>query len=1121
MSNEREQLQAGIAALEGQRALLGDAVADAALLPLRSRLAALSASAASTASATAGRDGQRLRQVSILFMDIVGSTTLSQHLDPEDIHAVMDGALARCSAIVASHQGKVLQYAGDSLLAVFGADAAREDDPQRAVQAGLALLAEGRALGQEILTRHGHAGFDLRVGVHTGGVLLGGGVDDAGSIRGIAVNIAARMEQTAPAGGLRISHDAYRHVRGVFDVEPQPPLVVKGVDEPVLTYLVKRAKPRAFRVATRGIEGVETRMIGRDAELERLQQAFLLLHDTRLGDDGCLLFVSVVGEAGLGKSRLLYEFENWAEARPESFYIFRGRAYPQSQNRPYGLLRDILAWRLQIGDDDSVELARHKIEQGIAPLFRADDGDAMAEAHAHLLGQLIGLDFSASPHVLGVGGDARQIRNRGFHAAAQMFRRVAAQGGSPIVLLLEDLHWADEGSLDFLSYLREIDRDVPMLVLALARPALFERRSGWLDGAHQRIELTPLDPGVSRLLANELLKKLDDIPAALRELISGNAEGNPFYMEELVKMLVDEGAIRTDGERWSLVTDRLRTTHVPQTLVGVLQARLDGLKGGEKPALQQASVIGFVFWDQALAILDERSVPALSMLAGRELIERRPDSQLQGAREFAFKHHILHQVTYATLLKRARQDLHARTARWMAGLSGSRGNHLLGETAEHFEKAGDHAQACEFFTRAAENAAGRYAHDAAMRYVTQALALATDGDAAMRWRLLDVRERTFDMLGRRAEQQADIDALQALAEILGDDRRRAEVAWRRCDIALHTGDPQAMMQAAREAMARAEQAGDAELGLRAQHRLALGLRDMGDAAQGFALAEAGLQSARALGLRRTEARFLNALANISLRQGDPVASLAINQQLLVLVRDLGDRLYEAKTTANLGVSWLDLGNDTDARPELEEGLRLARLVGDHTGEVYPQLGLSQLALRRGDDAAALAHARAALKVARDVQDPLNESTAFSRIGHAELALGRHPAASEAFDEGLRLALAIDDVVRHDARSGLARVALARGDVETAMQQVNQILGELAAGGTLEGTEGPHLIRLTCHQVLRRAGDERAETVLAQARAELLARAATITDASLRDSFLSRIPEHREIIAAWSALHPDR
>ena len=305
------------------------------------------------------------------------------------------------------------------------------------------------------------------MGIHTGGVLLGGGVDPDGSIRGIAVNIAARMEQTAPAGALRISHETYAQVRGMFEVEAQAPLMVKGIDEPVQSYLVIRAKPRSFRVGTRGIEGVATRMIGRDAELEALQEAF-----KRLFIDRRLAAVTVVADAGIGKSRLLYEFAAWSEARPESFSIFRGRATPQTQGQPFGLLRDIIAWRFQIADDDSIEAARRKMEQGIVPLFLDDDGPDLAEGHAHLLGHLVGIEWRDSRHVRGILDDPKQIRNRAFHAAAQMFRRVSAVGritrrpGARRPALGRQR----EPGLPGLP--GEVNRDVPLLILACCRPTL-------------------------------------------------------------------------------------------------------------------------------------------------------------------------------------------------------------------------------------------------------------------------------------------------------------------------------------------------------------------------------------------------------------------------------------------------------------------------------------------------------------------------------------------------------------------------------------------------------------------------------------------------------------------------
>lgn len=1123
MSNELQQLEAAIGALQAQRNVIGAALTEAALTPLRARLEQVVA--ASAAHRKVETEGQSLRQVTVLFLDVVGSTTLSEGLDPEDVHAMMDGALERFTSIVKSYGGKVLKYAGDSMLAVFGADEVREDDAQRAVSAGLDLLVEGERQGALILGNFARPGFAVRVGMHTGGVLLGGGVDAQSSIRGFTVNVAARMEQTAPPGALRISHDTYRHVRGVFDVVAQPPLEVKGVSAPMTTYLVLRRKPRAFRVTTRGIEGVETRMVGRDAELEQLQAAFKRLYTQRK-----LSVITVVAEAGVGKSRLLYEFENWAEGRPEAFYFFHGRAHPMTQSQPYGLLRDILARRLQIADGETMASAKAKFEHAIVPLFLADAGEDMAQAHAHLLGHLVGLDFSESRHVQGIHDDAKQIRNRSFHTAAQVLRRISAQDGAPLLILLDDLNWADDGSLDFLNYLVQVNRDLPMLIVTLTRPTLLKRRTNLPNMPEtQCITLKPLGKDSSRLLATELLKKLPEIPMALRELVTGGADGNPFYMEELVKMLVDEGAIVTDVDVWQVNPEKLLGMHIPPTLTGVLQARLDALQPAEKLALQHASVIGMIFWDQALAALDVGAPGMLPALVKHELIVAHDGALLdvnsEALREFTFAHQVLQQVTYDTLLKRTRATLHAKVANWLASQSGVRARDFLGITAQHFLNAGEVVQACEYFARAAEHAADRYAHEAVTDLVGKALALINGGadqgsthgtvDFEQRlrhWRLLDVRERTLDLQGQRVEQQRDIDALQALAEALDDDSRRSEVAWRRSTMAMRTGDYSAMECAAREACSLAERAHDCSLGLRGQHRLALALTYLGDGARGRELAQQGLAAARSSGNRQLEALFLNALSFIADSQADRLTSLDMDQQDLVINRELGNRRNEAIALGNLGSGWLGLGDHAQAQRHLEESLQLARSVGDLATQPNALTNLSVLALRQGDDALALAYAQTALDIAITVKSPEFEAIAQHSLGNAELALGRYDAATAAYRRAHAIAATLCNATRYDALAGLARVALAQNNLAAAMRSVEELL--TPDRKSLEAAEMPHLIRWTCHQALARAGDPRSGPLLEAAQDKLLTAAATISDAALRESFLRNVPEHHAIMTAW-------
>ncbi|MEO7152973.1 MAG: adenylate/guanylate cyclase domain-containing protein, partial [Burkholderiaceae bacterium] len=996
MASEREQLQAGITALEAQRGLLGDGVVDVALAALRGRLEALDPAHPAQAP--------KLKQVTILFLDVVGSTTLSQRLDPEEISAVMDGALARGTAVVERHGGRVLQYAGDNLLAVFGADEAREDDAERAVCSGLALLAEGRALGQEVEQRYGHAGFNVRVGLHTGGVLLGGGVDAEGTIRGIAVNIAARMEQTAPAGGMRISHATYHLVRGVFEVQTQAPLAVKGVAEPVVTYLVVRTLPRNLRTSTRGIEGVETRMVGRAAELQALQDAL-----ARLYREPGHAVVTVVADAGVGKSRLLHEFERWLATWPQPLTRFQGRADPATQSRPFGLLRDVLAWHLQIGDSDSMRTAKDKLEHGIVPLFVAVDGADLAQSHAHLLGHLIGLDFSDSRHVKGILDDPKQIRARGFHAAAQTLRRISARDAAPVLLQLDDLHWADDGSLEFLAHLADVNRDVPMLVLSLARPTLFERRGDGAAGTtpHQRIDLVPLDKAQAQELADELLKKLPEVPAALSELIIGRSEGNPFYMEELVQMLVDQGALDTRGEQWILRPAKLLATPVPATLTGVLQARLDGLPDTERLTLQEASVIGLVFWDDALAALDPQAPLALPALVRRELALPHKDASFDDMREYAFRHQILHQVTYDTLLKRARQGLHAKAAAWLSSRTGARAGDFLGATAEHHEKAGDLPSACEFFTRAAEQARKRYAHESALGYVERALALIGPGGSndtlSLHWRLLDVRERTYELQGRRPEQRADLDTLQQVGDALNDDARRAELATRRSILAGRTGDYRGQEGAARLAMTLAGRAGDQEQRLNAQRLLADALVRLDDVSAAQTLAREGLAEARLRGLLGVQGRFLNALTVIASHRQDLVEMLEAGRQATELRRALGDRRNEAIGLCSTGSGWLDMGELVQARRDLEAALQLHTAIGDRALEPIVLANLSQLMLWEGDLDGAIETARAALEIAEAVQAAGMQVLALWALGNAELAAERNVHALATFEKARELA----------------------------------------------------------------------------------------------------------------------
>ena len=1104
---EREELEAAITALQAQRSVLGDALVEAALGPMRQQLARLSLLLPGAAPE------QLLKHVSVLFLDVVGSTALSQHLDPEDVHAVMDGVLERCTAIVVAHGGRVLQYAGDNLLAAFGAEQAREDDAERAVRCGLALLEEGRVLGERVQRDHGQGGCDVRVGIHTGPVLLGGGVDEEGTIRGLTVNIAARMEQTAPSGNLRISQDTWQLVPGVFDVIAQPPLMVKGRDEALATFIVQRAKPRAFRVPARGIEGVLPPMVGRDAELAQLTSSLDGVVAKR-----ALRAATLIGEPGLGKSRLLHELQGALEAHPQRFWLLLARAHPSSRLQPYGVLRDLLAWRLQIADSDSSEQAKAKLVDGLTP-WLGDGG----QAKAHLIGQLIGLDFTASPHLLGL--EPRLLRSLAFAALHDYLHGLAAED-AVMVMLLEDLQWADDGSLDFVAELLQSGAALPLLLVATARPELLERRPHWGHGnaAHLTLQLSSLDTAQCEQLANALLHRAADGAEPLRTLLIERADGNPFYMEELVRMFIDDGVIAVVGESWRVEPDKLRQARVPTTLVGVLQARLDALPAPDRLALQQASIVGHVFWDDALAALNPQAPTAIPALRGRSLIQRRDSSAFEGTLEEAFHHHLLQQVTYDTVLKPARRAGHAAAAQWLAERVGDRPAEYLAITGEHYERAGDLVRALDYFHRAALDAQTRYANQAALEYTERALQNPAATDPRLRELLYSFKQNLADLKGDRTLQEATLAQRVAIAEALDDDALRADVTVSQALLASRRSDETLALEWATRAAELAERSGNAEAAALAFGQMAFSWSSKGEMALAIGHAHTAVERARralvakdTLKTRSLEVQTLTVRAIIEEHSGDLELARATLTEAQALARERGLRRPQISAWESLGSLEMQFGRYAQGLLCFEQSTAQAAEIGwviylamgrYNMARCHQQLGQTELAHER----LAAAEADARRCESRDAQ-----ARCQLLRGQLLAVAGEHDAAQTAFD----CALALFESQRAESfvcqvRANLALLHLAAGRLPQAQALAEQIAAEIADGLSLAATEDPQYPHLACHRIWAASGDPRAAEAIDTAHNALQVFAARVVPEDLRASILNNVPLHREIVAAWTA-----
>ncbi len=1138
---DRQQLQQAITVQESLRGTIDDAIIDATIGALRAQLAALEPPPASES---------RRVQATVLFMDFAGHTALIQGRDPEEIMEIMDRALTRLAQPVTRHGGRIVRFQGDGYKAVFGAPAARENDPDSAVLAALDIQTVASAIAAELEAEHGLAGFQVRVGVDTGLVLIGGGTEAEDAVTGLPVNLAARLESLAEPSTILISHHTYQHIRGVFDFQPLDPVEAKGFAQPVPVYRVLRRKPRSFRTRRRGVEGIETRMVGRDAELRHLEALFATVVSERRGR-----MALVVGDAGLGKSRLLYEFENWGDLQPVNVQLYRGRARLETQHVPFGLLRDVFVFRCAILDDDGPATVRDKLVDG----FRGVLGDDTAEISAHLVGHLLGYDFSASPHVRPLLDNAHQLRDQALQHLTAYFR--AATARTPLVLLLEDLHWADDSSLAEIESLTVALRDRPLLVLGAARPGLFERHPEWMAGhSHcQRIDLALLGDDASGQLVAEILQKAGDIPDRLRELIVSRAEGNPFYVEELIKMLIEQGVIVGESERWQIHLDRLETARVPSTLTGVLQARLDSLSPAERETLQRASVVGRLFWDAAVAHVARTEPTAVepfwTVLGSRELIFPREETAFEGTREYVFKHALLRDVTYESVLKRLRREYHRRAAEWLIRAAGDRADEYADLIAAHYEAAGDAPAEAQWQARAGQHAAARHALPEAERALGRALALLPPEEKSTCFDLLLKREAIYHIQGRRDAQLTDLTALEALAEELNDPARAIDVALRRAGYHNATSDHSAAIVAARLAERLAASSGDMVRGARAHMAFGYAYRTYGEYDAARAHFNAALAAGRQGEAADLEAEALRALGVTAQEQGDLAAQLGYFEQALALARSVGDRRGERRALNSIGVRLENEARYDEARLYFEQSLALGRVIGDRTGVGTVLGNLGVMAMDTGDLAGSRAHFEEALAISRETGDItgqniwlLNLAFVVAVEGDTDTALRYYDEAQQGFEatgdrpslgyvlhgigrvllesgrpvdalSPLRSALALREELsqRHlvaETRLILAEALAVTGELAEAGEHLKLGLDALEDTG-LETHEDTQRGLWAAYRVLTAAGDpDRALTMLRRLMDDMQAVAARLPAGS-RDRYLAMHSWKREAARLWA------
>ena len=526
------------------------------------------------------------RPLTILFADIAGSTSIAEKLDPEDWTVLVQRAFDRLNTIASRYDGTVARLMGDGVLVFFGAPVAHEDDPERAVRCGLDMVREIAGLGVDA---HGHdVPLQVRVGINTGPVVVGMVGSDIAreyTAMGDAVNIAARMQAAAPPGGVMITAATHRFVAPLVEATDAGRLELKGKAEAVHGYQITALRSGA--VSARGLgEDVHSTMIGRDAELARLKAAFAIVR-ARQGR-----VASILGEPGIGKSRLLAELRASVTATEPKATWLEARCLSYGRGMPYHLAADLVRSAIGVAPTADEPEVRAALERRCRELF----GEAWADTYTYL-GHLLSVRLDPELRARVAALEIETVK-RYTSSIVNLVRALAARG--PLVMALEDLHWADAPSIDVLLQLVPVANELPLLIIATSR--LDRESEGWrliagvrdlFGDALIEIKLDPLSADESRTLVANLLH-IESLPAQTRDHILAKAEGNPFFVEEVIRMLIDRGAIERRDERW-VATARVADVEIPDTLQGLLLARIDQLPPESKRTLRVAAVIGRQF----------------------------------------------------------------------------------------------------------------------------------------------------------------------------------------------------------------------------------------------------------------------------------------------------------------------------------------------------------------------------------------------------------------------------------------------------------------------------------------------------------------------------------------------
>jgi class 3 adenylate cyclase len=1031
------------------------------------------------AAAAAGRPARKT--VTVVFTDLAGSGSLGQRLDPESLAVVMGRWFDHMRSLFERHGGRVQKFVGDAVVAVFGIPVVNEDDALRAVRAAAELRGGLGPLNAE-LERDWGVTLQARTGVNTGEVVTGDPAIGDALVLGDAVNVAARLEQVAAPGEVLLGQSTYRLVRDAVEAERVTPLHLKGKGAPVVAYRLGQVDPGAPGHARRQ----DAPIVGREPELRLVAW----MYERVVATASCHL-LTVLGPAGMGKTRLVGE----AVADLPGATVLRGRCLSYGEGITYWPVAEIVRRAAGIANPDLPARATAKLRRLLADDRRDPDDGREREHIATRIAQLIGLEAAPGP----------------AEDAAWAFRRLleVLAARAPLVVVLDDLHWAEPGLLDLVEHVADYGRGAPILLVAMARPEFLEQRPGWAGGKLNATTmlLEPLDEAPATRLLAELAGPLS-LPETATRPITRAAEGNPLFLEELLAALVEEGRLRRQDGRW--VAADLADLGIPPSIQALLAARLDRLEDAERAVLERAAVAGQVFEQRAVVELsppaERGTVPArLQALVRRELLRPSP-SRLAGDQGFQFRHLLVRDAAYDAIPKQTRAELHELFAVWVERMAGPRLRELEEIVGYHLEQAWRYRDelgivdqrnrrlataAARRLGAAGRRALGRGDLPAASKLLERAVGLLPAGDPGGQELLVELAD-VLVATGEFPRAEQILGQVAAAARDHGDERlaAHASVGRLRMEVGVASDlDAAAIQHQTGQAIAIFAEFED-QRGLAKAWGLLAALGFLrcriteAEAAAGQAITHARLARddpaeswvrgvlaqgafwgpvpatdgirrcqellAQAAGNRRSELTALQSLAGLQAMAAQPEEALATVERTLALAGDMGENRVASLAREFAASALATAGELAAAERQLGQGIRVLERQGESGMRSNMTVDLAHVLHRLGRPEEALRVALAGRAIA--AHDDLFTQVRWRGAAARSLALqGRGAEAERLAAEAVGLAEPTDMLtMRGDALLDQAAVAAAAGRPEDAARAALAALDLYRAKGNRAG-----------------------------------------------------------------------